>query len=102
MRKKDYITLTLATTLLMTAQAVPVLAADSTPGIWPQQTTLAQGITPRWEKHQRCCPGYLDFRKADFCIRIHFTQKNDDLICGDPLFRKEGWKGMGTCYLMAD
>lgn len=86
MRKKDYITLTLATTLLMTAQAVPVLAADSTPGIWPQQTTLAQGITPRWESTNVVVPA-ISISGKQISVSVYISPKKTTI------------SSVGTLYL---
>lgn len=93
MRKKDIITLTLATTLLMTAQAVTVSAAESTPDILPQ-TTSAQVATPRWESTNVVVPS-ISISGKQISVSVYISPKKSTTATTGTLYLEKksgnGW-----------
>lgn len=85
MVKKDIVTLTLATALLMTTYAVPVSAAENTPDILPQPVS-SQVITPKWESTNTVVP----------LISISGKQISVSVVI-DP--KKSTISSVGTLYL---
>lgn len=93
MRKKGIITLALATTILMTAQAVPASAAGSTPDI-SSQTTSVQVITPRWESTNVVVPS-ISISGKQISVSVYISPKKSTTSSAGTLYLEKkagnGW-----------